>query len=100
MGEINLTEEQFFDLIVKGICDINGFKVTALFEGKLFDSNIMRHIKEEAILRSDYKQKVKEVIDKILFCSTKNLDKGYQCTDEECLNCCKNKELKRALGLE
>ncbi len=60
--EINLTEQQFFDLIVKGMCDINGFKITALYEGKLFDNTLMRKFKQESILLEDYKQKVKEAI--------------------------------------
>ncbi len=56
---------------------------------------IFRKIKE----RLD-KQKVEKVIDKILSCSSKNLPDGKHCDDKECQNCCKNKELKKELGLE
>lgn len=45
-------------------------------------------------------QKAKEVIDKILSCSLTDLPKGQQCNDTDCLNCCKNKELKKGLGIK
>ena len=45
------------------------------------------------------KKIVKEVIDKVLCCSTHNLADGNQCTDDECINCTKNKELKKDLEI-
>ena len=72
---IKLSEEQFYDLVVKGEC-IDKLKIEAFWEGKLFDSNIMKRMHSEHILLDEYKQKVKGVIDKYIGEYTKGIKFG------------------------
>ena len=61
---ISLTTNQIHDLIVKGECQAE-LKITALFEGKLFENNLMKRLNQEHIILEYYKQKVKEALDSI-----------------------------------
>ena len=44
------------------------------------------------------REEFKEIIDKILCCSTLDLNYGHQCIDIDCINCVKNRELKEELS--
>ena len=62
---INLTENQMNELIVKGET-FNKLKITALYPTDLFDKSFAERFKQEHILLWEYKQRVREAIDKLL----------------------------------
>lgn len=45
-------------------------------------------------------KKIKKIIDEVLYCSCEDLPIGQQCSNDECINCGKNRELKKRFGCE